>query len=389
MSNKPLDNIRIEISDLDKQLLKLLSNRRELVREVARLKTEHGIQLRDKQRENELLSKLIRLGQEENLDSHLILDIFHRIIDDSLQVQQAFLQDIATKQKAGNLRVAHLGEEGAYSYLASDKHFATSGSLIEHHCCNEFKEAIDLVKENQADVAVLPIENTTSGGINEVYDLLIECPLSIVGEELLKIEHCLISKPGMKPEDIDTVIAHPQAKAQCTKNLKKLGINNFEYTNSTAHALQIVQADKRNNIAALAGHETAAMYNLNVLATDLADQSENFSRFLVLAPEAKVVHSSLPCKTTLMMATKQKAGALVDALMVFQQHEINLTKLESRPIIGNPWEEMFYIDLDGNISQPNVAEAIDQLTTMCRFIKVLGSYPSAERKATKVNSNND
>jgi chorismate mutase/prephenate dehydratase len=384
MSSNPLDNIRVDINNLDDDLLRLLAKRRELVREVARIKTEHGIPLRDKSRENELLSHLIRLGQEKELDSHFILDIFHRIIDDSLLVQQSFLQNIVTTDDHADIRISHLGDEGAYSYLAAEKHFATANKSIHHVGCDDFSEVIQRVIENDADVAMLPIENTTSGGINEVYDLLIDCPLSIVGEELLKIEHCLIAKPGVSLAQIDTVLAHPQAKTQCHKTLKKLGITQAEFVNSTAHALQLVQGDERTNIAAIAGHETAALYNLKVLAKDLADQAGNFSRFVVLAAHPQPVHQSLPCKTTLMLATKQKAGALVDALTVFQTYGINLTKLESRPIIGNPWEEMFYIDLDGNIADQPVAEAIDQLTQMCRFVKVLGSYPSADRETTQV-----
>jgi chorismate mutase/prephenate dehydratase len=385
MTNQPLDNVRVEISALDKELLKLLAKRRDLVRRVAEIKTEHQIPLRDKPRENALLSHLIRLGKEYQLDSHYILDIYHRIIDDSLQVQQAYLQTKMGQNTTGELHVAHLGDEGSYSYVASDKHFATSGQGITHICCDDFAEAIEQVVEGKADVALLPIENTTSGGINDVYDLLVDCPLHIVGEELLKIEHCLIGKPGISLDDVDTAIGHPQAIAQCRKTLNKMAIANTEFINSTAHALQLVKADTRNNIAALAGHETAAVYNLEVLATDMADQKGNYSRFLVLAAEPQPVHSSLPCKTTLMMATKQKAGALVDALTVFQEYDINLTKLESRPIIGNPWEEMFYVDLDGNITEQAVAEAIDKLNQMCRFVKVLGSYPSADREATQVN----
>lgn len=388
MTKEPLDNIRIAISDLDRKLLKLLADRRDLVRQVAELKTEHGIPLRDKPRENQLLSKLIRLGREEQLDSHYILDIFHRVIDDSLQVQQAYLQERATETPIAEIRVAHLGDAGSYSYLASEKHFATSAGTIHHLSCDDFAETMTTVIDGLADVAILPIENTTSGGINEVYDLLVDCPLHIIGEELLKIEHCLIAKPNSNLSDIDTIIAHPQAATQCQKSLKKMGIENIEYINSTAHALQQVADDERPNVAALAGHQSAALFDLMVLATDMADQNENFSRFVVLAPEPRPVHSSLPCKTTLMVATKQKAGALVDALMVFQEYQINLTKLESRPIIGNPWEEMFYIDLEGNISEQNVTEAIDKLSQMCRFVKVLGSYPSANRQVTEVSSNN-
>jgi len=383
----PLLGLRDDISQLDEQLLTLFSKRRDLVRDVAAMKTKHGINLRDKVRENELLSRLIRLGKEKNLDSHFILDIFHRIIDDSLQVQEAFLQSTNKPISTDTFKVAHLGNEGSYSYLASAKHFSHSKESIEHICCDEFQEVINFVIEGKANVAVLPIENTTSGGINEVYDLLIDCPLHIVGEENLKVEHCLISKKESNLDDIDTVIAHPQARTQCLRQLKKMGINNVEYTNSTAHALQTVQQDDRKNIAALAGHEGAALYQLQVIATDLADQKHNFSRFMVLAQEPQAVHKSLPCKTTLMLATRQKAGALVNALMVFQNHGINLTKLESRPILGNPWEEMFYIDLEGNQAEQKVAEAIDELKQSCRYFKVLGSYPSAERKATQVVSN--
>ena len=381
----PLDGVRKEISELDEQLLNLFSKRRDLVRDVASTKTKHAIKLRDKVRENDLLSRLIRLGKEKNLDSNFILDIFHRIIDDSLQVQEAFLQGEDDLPDEKILKVAHLGNAGAYSYLASDKHFSHSKHSIEHLCCDDFLSAMNLVIDDKADVVVLPIENTTSGGINEVYDLLVDCPLHIVGEETLKVEHCLISKPGVELADIDTVIAHPQARAQCVRQLKKMGIDGVEYTNSTDHALQIIQTDERRNIAAIAGHEGASIYQLQVTATDLADQKENYSRFMVLAKEAQTVHQSLPCKTTIMLATKQQSGALVDALLIFQKHHINLTKLESRPILGNPWEEMFYIDIDGNQAEPNVAEAVNELNQTCRYFKVLGSYPSSERKATQLN----
>ncbi len=382
--NSPLLSVRKDISTVDEQLLNLLSKRRDLVRDVASMKTKHGIKLRDKIRENELLSKLIRLGKEKNLDSHFILDIFHRIIDDSLQVQEAFLQNMDTADSNELFKVAHLGERGAYSYLAADKHFSHSKGSIDHVCCDEFLDVINHVINETADVGVLPIENTTSGGINEVYDLLIHCPLHIVGEETLKIEHCLIAKEGTELADIDTVIAHPQARTQCIQQLKKLGIEHVEYTNSTAHALLLVQGDERKNIAALAGHEAAAIYQLQVVATDLADQKHNFSRFIVLSREPQAVHQSLPCKTSIMFATRQEPGALVNALSIFQTHGINLSKLESRPILGNPWEEMFYIDLEGNQAEPRVAEAINELNEKCRTVKVLGSYPSSQRKQTKI-----
>jgi len=165
-----------------------------------------------------------------------------------------------------------------------------------------------------------------------------------------------------------------------------MGIENVEYTNSTAHALQIVKSDDRKNIAALAGHEAAALYQLQVIAKDIADQNQNYSRFIILAQNSQAVHQSLPCKTTIMLATAQHAGALVDALLIFQNHGVNLTKLESRPILGNPWEEMFYIDLEGNQAEEEVATAIDELKQSCRYLKVLGSYPSSERKATQVKS---
>jgi len=378
--------VRKDISQLDTQLLSLFSTRRELVRTVAKIKTEHGIPLRDKGRENELLSRLIRLGKEQNLDSHFILDIFHRLIDDSLQVQEAFLQSENKPVQKDSFKVTHLGKEGSYSYLASDKYYAHSEQKINHICCDDFQEVINLVVEGHADAAVLPIENTTSGGINEVYDLLIDCPLHIVGEETLKVEHCLISKPDTSVTDIDTVIAHPQARTQCIRRLKKLGIKQVEYTNSTAHALQIVKSDERKNIAAIAGHQGAALYQLQVIAKNIADQKQNFSRFIILARDSQTVHLSLPCKTTLMLATAQHAGALVDALLIFRQHGVNLTKLESRPILGNPWEEMFYIDLEGNQAEQEVAEAIDELKRSCRYLKVLGSYPSSERKVTQIKS---
>ncbi len=385
MTVPALDELRTRITDLDSELLTLLAERRALTNEVAETKISHQIPVRDIKREEQLLIRLIKHGQEKGLDAHYVTQVFHVIIEDSVLNQQAMLAERANPGSALPLnRVAFLGDRGSYSYLATQKYFSRRpGELLEIGC-QSFSEIVQKVEHAEADYAVLPIENTTSGSINEVYDQLQHTELSIIGELTHPIRHALLVATSTSLDKIKTLYAHPQVFTQCSHFLAELGNVEVKTIDSTSSAMLKVSELQRDDVAAIGSEAGGNLYGLSAIKSNLANQKENHSRFIVVARQAVNVPLQVPAKTTLVMSTIQKPGSLVEALMVLKNNEINMTKLESRPMPGNPWEEMFYIDVEGNTADGPLQQAIEELKKITRYLKVLGCYPSEEISPTKV-----
>lgn len=385
MSEPELDAIRERITALDSELIKLLAERRGLTNAVAETKIKHHIPVRDQKREEQLLIRLIKNGQEVGLDPHYVTQVFHVIIEDSVLNQQAMLAERANPGSALPLnRVAFLGDKGSYSYLATQKYFSRRpGELLEIGC-QSFSEIVQKVENSEADYAVLPIENTTSGSINEVYDQLQHTQLSIIGELTHPIRHTLLVAKDTNIANLKTVYAHPQVFAQCSHFLAELGNIEVKTCDSTSSAMLTVSELGRDDAAAIGSEAGGNLYGLMAIKSNLANQKENHSRFIVVARNPVIVPLQVPAKTTFVMSTVQKAGSLVEALLVLRENNINMTKLESRPIPGNPWEEMFYIDVDGNLQDGPMQNAVESLKKMTRYLKVLGCYPSEEISPTKV-----
>ncbi|MGE4260223.1 prephenate dehydratase [Shewanella sp.] len=379
-----LNHIREQITSVDKSLLELLSKRRQLSLEVARSKEVDVRPIRDTQREKELLSRLVKLGREQGLDAHYVLSLYQTIIEDSVLNQQAYLQLRADQDgRKPSYTIAYLGARGSYSFLAAHRYCERREMEMQDMGCHSFDEIAQAVESGHADYGFLPIENTSSGSINEVYDLLQHTNLSIVGETTIDVSHCLLAKPGTTSEQISAIYAHPQPISQCSRYLAHHPQIKLHYCASSAEAMELVsQGD--HTMAAIGSAEGGALYQLEPLERHLANQKVNQSRFIVVARKTVVVPEQLPAKTTLIMATAQKPGALVEALLVLKAHNLNMSKLESRPIPGTPWEEMFYLDIDGNISHTDVQQALHELERITRFIKVLGCYASENVKPTRL-----
>lgn len=385
--NKPqgLDLTREQITTLDNELLTLLSKRRELSLEVARSKEIDIRPIRDTQREKELLERLVQLGRDKGLDAHFVISLYQSIIEDSVLNQQAFLHGRANPDtQKQHYTVAFLGARGSYSYLAATRYCDRRQVTMIDFGCQSFDDIVNAVESGHADYGFLPIENTSSGSINEVYDVLQHTSLSIVGETTIEVGHCLLAKPGADVANIKTVYAHPQPISQCSRYLSLHPEFKLEYCASSAEAMsKVIEADNQS-VAAIGSAEGGALYHLSAIEDGLANQKINQSRFIVVARKSVDVPAQLPAKTTLIMATGQKPGALVEALLVLKAHSLNMSKLESRPIPGTPWEEMFYIDIDGNLANHNVQQAIKELERLTRFIKVLGCYPCESVKPTQL-----
>jgi chorismate mutase/prephenate dehydratase len=272
--------------------------------------------------------------------------------------------------------VAFLGPKGSYSHLAARQYAARHFEQFIESGCAKFADIFNQVETGQADYAVVPIENTSSGGINDVYDLLQHTSLSIVGELTIPIDHCVLVSTSTDADKIQTVYSHPQPFQQCSQYLSRYPHWKIEYTESTSAAMEKVAQANSPAVAALGSEAGGALYGLQVLEHCQANQTQNITRFLVLARKAVNVSDQVPAKTTLLMATGQQAGALVEALLVLRNHNLIMTKLESRPIHGNPWEEMFYLDIQANLDSLPMRKALKELADITRSMKVLGCYPS-------------
>ena len=382
-----LNKIRAQITETDQELLTLFAKRRALTLNVAKSKAHQVHPVRDQQREQELLIRLINQGKALGLDAHYVTSVFQTIIEDSVLNQQAYLQTLTNPGlQTPMVSVAFLGDKGSYSYLASHRYFSRRAEKIIESGCPSFADIMQLVEAGHVDYGVLPIENTSSGSINEVYDLLQHTNLSIVGEITHPIEHCLLTAVNTRLDNIKTIYAHGQPFTQCSNFLDKQKGIRIEYCDSTADAMAKVYELQDETVAVIGSEEGGQLYQLHALEKSIANQDENHSRFIVVARKPVDVAEQIPAKTTFILATGQKPGALVECLMVLKEKGINMCKLESRPIQGRPWEEMFYIDVEANIKTLAMQEAIKQLTEQTNFIKVLGCYPIEHINPTSVPS---
>jgi len=379
MDNKnELEELRDSINNVDADILKLLAERRKLSENVVNTKERFDQPIRDTNRESELLSRAINSAKEFGLDAHYVSKIFYDIIDDSVRLQQKHFQSSFFDTDSDVIRIAIQGIKGSYSSMAAEQFFAQYQKEIIFISKERFDEVATEVEEGRADFAMLPIENTTSGGINEVYDLLLHTTLSIVGEEKFQVKHCLVGNETSTLGKLEIVFAHYQAAAQCNKFLSTLPDCKIQYFADTAMSGKKVMDEGKPEHGAIASEEAAKLFDLKILQKDIANQPENFTRFLVCSRKSQKIDPRIPVKTSLVMATAHTAGSLLSALTVFSKYDVNIDKLESRPIVGNPWEEMFYLDFEGNVEEEKIKLLLDDLGIHTRFIKVLGCYPSKE-----------
>ncbi len=276
--------------------------------------------------------------------------------------------------ETSTLRVAFQGERGAYSEAAAVEHF--DGDRIEPVPCETFDEVFARVEDEDCERGLVAIENSLAGSIHRNYDLLLEHDLSIVGEQYLRIVHCLIAHPNTKLGDIRQVYSHPQALAQCEDTLDWLPEIERISTYDTAGSVELIKREGLKNAAAIASRRAAQVHEMEILKEGIEDNPENYTRFLVLAREP--IEPRPPAKTSIVFATKNVPGVLFKSLSVFALRDIDLTKIESRPLKGKPWEYFFYLDFEGSMSEERSRNAINHLQEIASFLRILGSYPKAD-----------
>jgi prephenate dehydratase len=273
------------------------------------------------------------------------------------------------------MKVAFQGTRGAYSEMALHEHF---GKAVETIGCDAFDDVFDLVNNGAATHGFIPVENTIAGTVVENYDLLFANEVFVIAEVYLPIRHTLLAKKGAQIDSIQEALSHPHALKQCKAYLKSKKIRMVP-TYDTAGAAQAVASGDRLDRAAIASELCAEIYDMEILERDIQTNSTNTTRFFVIAKKENVPEDHVTGKTTVAFKTRHYPGALVDCLQIFQKYSLNLTKLESRPIPENPWEYVFYAAFEAGIDSDAVKSAIGELTLHAVFVKLLGSYPIAEK----------
>ncbi len=369
--------LRGQIDDIDRQIVSLYEQRMEICGQVAAYKIETGKKVFDRQREMEKLAKVKSLTHND-FNSHGVEELFEQIMSMSRKLQYQLL---ARHGSMGRLpfieveepntrkaRVVFQGAEGAYSQAAMTQYF---GEGIQSLHVDTFREAMSAIDEGSADFAVLPIENSTAGIVSEIYDLLVEFENYIVGEQILQINHCLLGVPGAEIEEIRTVYSHPQSLMQSSRFLAGHDWRQISMQNNAFAAKKVADEQDRSQ-AAIASEHAAKVYGLKVLREGINQEKDNSTRFIIVTNQ-KIFRKGAG-KISICFELPHQSGSLYHMLSHFIYNNLNLCKIESRPIEDRSWEYRFFIDFEGNLADSAVKNALRGLRDEARNMKILGNY---------------
>lgn len=368
---------RKQIDEIDSQIVELFERRMEAANEVAKYKFETGKPVLDQQRENE---KLDRLGAMSHgaFNERAVRELFTQIMSISRKYQYGVLphtDDVTEFRKepeafsGKNARVYYFGVPGTHTQQAMEDVFGESVTGVS---CQSFRGVMEAVENGDADYGVLPIENSSTGGISTNYDLLLQYKNSIVGQYVMKIDQCLLALPGTSLEEIETVFSHPQGLLQCRDfmNLHP-AYEGVEY-GSTAAAARKVSEDKDRTQAAIASRRAACEYGLEIVADSIQQEKNNCTRFIIIGQ--REVYTEKSNKLALCIELPHQSGSLYRILSHFLYNDLNMTQIESRPIPGRNWEYRFFVDIEGNLDEASVQNALRGIKEEAAFMRVLGNF---------------
>lgn len=372
-----LQQLRTQIDKIDAQIVELYEQRMDISRQVAEYKIETGKKVFDKQREQEKLEK-VKSMTHNDFNSHGIEELFEQIMSMSRKLQYQLLAENGSMGKLPFIgvdeletkaaRVVFQGAEGAYSQAAMMKYF---GDKVNSFHVDTFREAMGAIDEGSADFAVFPIENSTAGIVNEIYDLLQEYENYIVGEQIIRIEHCLLGVPGATMEDIKTVYSHPQSLMQSAKFLENHSWQLISMQNNAFAARKVAEEQDKSQ-AAIASEYAGQIYGLEVLQKGVNHSGTNSTRFIIVTNQKIFKRDAR--KVSICFEVPHESGSLYHMLSHFIYNNLNMTKIESRPIEGRNWEYRFFVDFEGNLADSAVKNALRGLREEARNMKILGNY---------------
>lgn len=367
-----LQSLRNQLDDVDLRLVEALAERQRIVADVAALKSDPTLPLQDSERERDLLGRVSAIAEARGIDRYFAESLYRRILEHSIRFQAARQNQNGTH---ATLVVSYQGVEGSYSHAAARSHFAAASKEMHYHGYPSFEAALEAVVRKEAEIAFLPIENSLTGSITETYDLLSRADLHLIGEEVHRVEHCLLALKPVPLGLIRRIGSHPQALAQCSTFLGALQDCRVEFESDTASAAMLVAESGDLSRGAIASEEAASRHGLQVIKRNVANQKENYTRFVAIARQPKASDPRLPHKTSLLLTTAHEKGALAGCLDSLARHGVNLTKLESRPSTERPWQYLFYLDHEGGLHEKHVDLALGELRKHAEAVRVLGTYP--------------
>ena len=352
-----LEDLRKRVDETDAKIVKLISERMKIAEQIGEEKKKQSKQVTDNERERKVLEHVRSIAQLEKINPEDVESVYRQIMTISKSVQ--------------GVTVAFQGEIGAYSEGAAFQFF---GHAISVKPCETLDDAFKSVEASEVQYGIIPIENSLEGSISRAYDLLLDSNLRVCGETELRVSHCLIANPGVGLESVKKVYSHPQALGQCQAYLRHMGFEIIP-TYDTAGSVKMIKEKGITDGAAIAGARAAEIYGMNILAREIEDNPNNFTRFFVLGKQDAAPTGN--DKTSIVFAVKHRPGALYEFLRELADHRINLTKIESRPTRQKPWEYNFYLDFEGHHEDKVPKESLERLRDFAIFLKVLGSYPKA------------
>lgn len=349
-----LDDLRNEIDRCDREIIKLLNERTDVVLEIGRLKKDNGTEIYAPAREKEVLDKVKSLN-DGPLKNESIEAIYREIMSASLTLEHP-------------IKIAYLGPPATFTHQAAREKFGASVQYIE---AETIKDVFKVVEQGNTDYGVVPIENSTEGAVTHTLDEFTQTSVKMCAEIYLNISHNLLALD--EETNIEKIYSNPQVFGQCRNWLhENMASVDLIPVSSTAKAAEMAGKDPKS--AALASHLAAELYGLNTLRTDVQDSGVNETRFLVIGKEYGGPTGN--DKTSLLFTVRHRAGTLYGALNAFSENNINMSKIESRPSKTHAWEYMFFVDIEGHIQDERVAPAIEELREHCSSLTILGSYPN-------------
>ncbi len=374
-----LQKIREDIDRIDRSIVAGFEERMNVVLRVAEYKKSKGIPILDAEREKQVIAKNKALLQNKDYENALE-SVLEKMMSVSRNLQQKMLSELQfshdfvsmERECEKSIVVGYQGVPGSFSQQALQEQFAGCNYREEYFL--NFEDVFQAVEAQQVEYGVLPIENSSTGAVNDIYDLLNKYDVCIVDELSLKIEQCLLVKPGTSLQDIRQVYSHPQGFKQSKEFLAQYPHwEQIEYFN-TAKSAQYVAESTGQERAAIAGRQVASIYPLEVLQSNINFNGKNHTRFIVISKMKKIFPDSN--KISLIISLPHKAGSLARLLNCFEEHNINLLKLESRPNQEENWTYYFYIDFSGNLHSPEVLAALNKVCVDSIYFKILGNYPA-------------
>lgn len=375
---KSLQELRAELDIIDEQIVDLYQKRMDICSEVGDYKIGAGKKIFDKQRENEKLAAVTE-GVSNEFYKKGLKELYEQLMSMSRKLQYQLLTKRGAlgrlpfigveKLDVDDARIVFQGREGAYSQAAMEKYF---GRDINSFHVHTFRDAMEAIEEGSADFAVLPIENSSAGAVNEVYDLLMEFENYIVGEVFLPIDHALVGLPRTKLNEIERVYSHPQALMQCAKFLDEHRDWQQISVANTAVAAKKVLEDGETKKAAICSKYAAELYGLEILEESINHNEKNATRFIVVTNQKIFLKDAT--KISICFEAAHESGSLYHLLSHFIYNDLSMIKIESRPIEGRNWEYCFFVDFEGNMADGAVKNAIRGLREEARSLKILGNY---------------